>query len=480
MSRTATESASRTAAEPASRTAAEPASRTAAQIATTETGPRELPPLGTQSAGAELVSSDAVLENGLRVLVVQRATVPVVEARLVLPFAEPQGFTTGAPHVGTAEVLAATLLAGTARRDRLALDTELAAVGAEVGASVDPERLVVGGSVLAEGLPVLLDVLADVLTGATHPTEEVDSERDRLAERLEVARSQPGVLAREAVLRRSLAGHPSAHEVPEVDEVTVVTAEDVRALHARAVVPRGALLVLVGDVEPEAVLEQVRTALAGWTSEHSATVLSPWPTITPAPTLLVDRAGAVQSQIRLVAQGVSRSDAGYPAAQLANLVLGGYFSSRLMENVREDKGYTYGASSGLDASQAGQVLTVELDTSRETTAAALMETVYELSRVVLVPPTDAEISSARQYAIGALSISLATQSGLASTLSRLVPLGLEPSWVREHPARLAATTDDEVRAAAARMFGPGRFTGIVQGDAAVLSDVLVALGGVAV
>lgn len=461
-----------------SSTATQPTSRTAAEIATTATGPRELPPLGPQSSGAELVSADTVLESGLRVLVVQRATVPVVELRLVVPFAEPAGFTTGSPHVGSAEVLAATLLAGTSRRDRLALDTELAAVGAEVGASVDPERLVLGGSVLAEGLEVLLDVLADVLTGATYPVEEVDSERDRLVERLEVARSQPGVLAREAVLRRSLAGHPSAHEVPETAEVTAVTAGDVRALHARSVVPRGSLLVLVGDVQPEAAVEQVRTALNGWSSEHTAAVLDPWPTITPAPTLLVDRSGAVQSQIRLVAQGVARTDPGYPAAQLANLVFGGYFSSRLMENVREDKGYTYGASSGLDASQAGQVLTVELDTSRETTAAALMETVYELARVVLVPPTDAEISSARQYAIGALSISLATQSGLASTLSRLVPLGLEPGWIREHPGRLAATTDAEVRAAAARIFGPGRFTGIVQGDAAVLSEVLTALGSV--
>ncbi|MGZ4532813.1 MAG: M16 family metallopeptidase, partial [Mycobacteriaceae bacterium] len=149
-----------------------------------------------------------------------------------------------------------------------------------------------------------------------------------------------------------------------------------------------------------------------------------------------------------------------------------------MENVREDKGYTYGASSVLDMSQAGAVLIVSLDTSRETTAAALMETHYELSRVVLVPPTDAEIDSARQYAIGSLAISLATQGGLASTLARLLALGLQPDWVRTHPLRLAATTNDEVRAAAKRLFGPGRFTGIVQCDAAALADTLLTVGGV--
>ncbi len=461
-------------------------SRTATEIATTATGPRPLPPLGEAAVGVEPERAERVLANGLRVLVVARRTVPMVELRLALPFAEPAGWRgvgpvpTGASHLGTAEVLAATLLAGTATRDRLQLDSELATVGAELGVSVDPERLALGGSVLAEGLDVALDVLADVLTGAAHPDDEVAGERDRLLERLEVARSQPGVLAHEAARTRALGEHPSVREVPRADEVADVTAAGVRALHARAVVPDGALLVLVGDVDPEPTLDRVADALAGWHSEDTATHLAPWPTLTPAPTLLVDRPGAVQSQIRLVAPGVPRTDPAYPAAQLANLVLGGYFSSRLMENVREDKGYTYGSSSGLEATSAGQLLTVELDTSRETTAAALMETVYELSRIVLVPPTDAEVDDARQYAIGALSISLATQGGLASTLSRLLPLGLDPDWVREHPARLAATTNDEVRAAAARIFGPGRFTGIVQGDAAVLGDALGAVGGVEV
>ena len=447
--------------------------RTAEEIASTPQGPRPLPSLGDQRVGAELAQTETVLGNGLRVLAVRSSAVPMAELRLAVPFAG-----TEAEHPAQAEVLAAALLAGTGRRDRLQIDTDLAAVGAELSAAVDPEHLALDGSVLIEGLPVLLDVLGDVLTAASYPDREVDGERDRLVERLEVARSQPGVLAREALLRRCFGAHPSASEVPEAEDVAVVTAAQVRQLHARAVVPDGSLLVLVADLEPAQALELVGAALAGWSAEVAAAVLPPWPPITPAATLLVDRAGAVQSQIRLVTQGVSRLDARYPAAQLANLVFGGYFSSRLMENVREDKGYTYGASSGLEMSQAGAVLTVALDTSRETTAAALMETVYELSRVVLVPPTDAEIDSARQYAIGSLSISLATQAGLASTLVRLLPLGVQPDWVRTHPQRLAATTNGEVRAAAQQLFGPGRFTGIVQCDVAAVGETLQAVGGV--
>ena len=448
-------------------------SRTAEEISTTADGPRALPDLAPQRIGVDLASAETVLDNGLRVLAVQNNSVPMAEVRLTVPFAG-----TDPTHPARAEVLVAALLAGTQRRDRLSVDTDLAAVGAELSASVDPEHLAVDGSVLVEGLPTLLEVLGDVLTGATYPDSEVDGERDRLMERLEVARSQPGVLAREALLRRCLGEHPSVNEVPQVRDVAGVTAEQVRALHRAALVPRGSLLVLVGDVEPAHALEQIRDALAGWVSDAETVPLPPWPSIAPAETLLIDRAGAVQSQIRLSAPGVSRLDPEYPAAQLANLVFGGYFSSRLMENVREDKGYTYGVSSALEMSQAGTMLTVGLDTSRETTAAALMETVYELSRVVLVPPTDAEIDAARQYAIGSLAISLATQGGLASTLARLVPRGVPADWVRTHPQRLADTGNDEVRAAAQRMFGPGRFTGIVQCDAAAVGDALRAIGGV--
>ncbi|MGZ4556149.1 MAG: insulinase family protein, partial [Mycobacteriaceae bacterium] len=169
--------------------------RTAEEIATTTLGPRSLPDLGPQRVGEQLPSAETTLDNGLRVVAVQSGAVPMVELRLTVPFA-------GADptHPARAEVLAAALLAGTPGRDRLQVDTELATVGAELSAQVDPEHLSVDGSVLVEGLPVLFDVLADVLTAATYPDREVEGERDRLVERIEVARSQPGVLAREAML----------------------------------------------------------------------------------------------------------------------------------------------------------------------------------------------------------------------------------------------------------------------------------------
>lgn len=446
-------------------------SRTPEEIATTAAGPRPLPPLTRQRVARKPALAETTLDSGLRVVAVRRPGVPMVELRLSIPFAG-----THPTHAARAEVLAATLTAGTGSLTRWDVDTAYAALGGELGVAVDPERLSLGAAVLAEGLPRALEVLADVLVDPTFPGAQVDGERDRLVERLAVARSRPGVLVREALLQRVLGAHPSTREVPRADDVAAVTRAAVKTLHGRALVPAGALLVLVGDLSPARTLERVATALAGWTATGRATALPPWPAPTGGPLLLLDRPGAGQSQVRLAGPGVSRHDEAYPAAQLANLVLGGYFSSRLMENVREDKGYTYGVSSGFDATTAGSMLTVELDTARETTAAALLETRYELGRIGLVPPTDDEVDAARRYAVGSLSIGLATQAGLASNLVRLVPLGLDVDWVRTHPARLAATTTEAVREAAARLFAPAAFTEVVQGDAATLAGQLAALG----
>lgn len=455
----------------------EPASpalhRSAEQVGRTDLGPRPLPPLGTQRTGRVPAHVDVVLDNGLRVIAVRRPAVPMVELRLRVPFAGSHR-----THPARSEVLASTLLAGTVRRDRSQLDQELARVGGELSASVDPERLLLGGAALAGGLDVLLDVLADALTAAVHRTAEVRREKERLIERITVALSQPRTIARIALQRRRYGDHPVTRELPDEADVAEVSPAAVRALHRRAVVPNGSLLVLVGDIGPDRAVDAVRLALAGWRSDRTATELAALPRLRGDDLLLVHRPGAVQSQLRLSAQAVPRTDPAYPALQLANLVFGGYFSARLPENIREDKGYTYGAHSWLEFDPHAATLMVDADTATEVTAPALLETRYELGRLSVLPPDEAELESARQYAIGSLSISQSSQSGLAGTLYGLAAVGLDFEWLRGHPARLAAVTGDQVAEAASRFFAPSRFTGVVVGDAEVLAGPLGALGGV--
>jgi predicted Zn-dependent peptidase len=244
------------------------------------------------------------------------------------------------------------------------------------------------------------------------------------------------------------------------------------------VVPGGAVLVLVGDIEPDRAVESVASALAGWNADHPAVGLAPLPALTGADLQLVHREGAVQSQLRLSAQAMPRDDERYPALQLANLIFGGYFSSRWVENIREDKGYTYSAHCSFEFTPHGATLIADADTASEVTAAALLETRYELGRMAVLPPDESEVDNARHYAIGSLTIGSSSQRGLAGQLAILAVLKLDLDWLLTHPGRLQAVTAGQVAEAAAHFFAPTRFTGVVVGDAKRLADPLTALGGV--
>ncbi|MBB3052751.1 putative Zn-dependent peptidase [Prauserella isguenensis] len=449
--------------------------RTAEEIGRTPAGPRELPQLGEQRTATPPEHVDTEIGNGLRVLAVRKPGSPMAELRMAIPFAGDDPM-----HTATAEVLADTIATGTRRRDRVAMDTDLALIGGDLGVAVDPEHLSVSASALATGLPTLLDVLADILTEATYADHEVEREAARLVERLAVARTQPRVIAREALQRQRYGDHPFTREVPRPEDVEQVTPGMVRALHPAAVLPRGSVLVLVGDIDPQSAVVDVERALDGWRSDDVARELPELPDLAGGDLVLVPRGGAVQSQIRLSAQSLPRTADRYPAVQLANLTFGGYFSSRLVENIREDKGYTYGAHSGFEFTRGKATVQVDADTASDVTAAALLETRYELGRLGLVPPTDSEVDTVRQYATGTLLIGSASQAGMANQLIGLAAVGLDLEWLLGHPERLAAVTTEQVAEVALEIFAPSRFTGVVVGDADVLGPQLEALGGVRV
>lgn len=429
-----------------------------------------VPELTAPRRAKKLTTAERTLDSGLRVVVVRRPGVPLVEVRLRVPFLSRR-----ATHPARASLLADSALTGTAEYDRAGLAAAVQALGGDLDASVDADRLLVSGNVLATNLRPLLSLLVGVLTGATYPSREVAAERGRLVERLTIARSRAGVLANEALAKRMWNDHPYARDLPETDDVSATTAAQVRRLHADMVRPDRAVLVIVGDVQAARALDAVAAALDGWMGSAPRTSAPSLPDVTPSPLLLIDRPGSVQSSLRLGAPALGRDHERYPALQLANLIFGGYFSSRWTENIREDKGYTYGPHSGIEHHTLGSALQLQADVATEVTGPALLETLYELGRIASLPPTPEEVESVRQYAIGTLALSTATQSGLASTLAALAGVGLGADWLAEHPRRLAKVAVDEVAAAAADYLAPSRFAMVVVGDAGSVRRPLGAL-----
>lgn len=440
----------------------------------TRTSPRTPPPLA-KGRPLKLPSvSDTTLDNGLRVLVVRRAGVPLVELRLRVPFGAAAGKGATA-HVARAALLSDTLLMGTDRRDAGQLARDLQAVGGMLSVGADADRLGFGGSVLVSGLASYLELLGEVLTSASFPRHEVQGERDRLVQELAIQRSSAGIVAREALLARMYGAHPYARDLPEADDVASVGPRDLRALHARRVVPAGSVLTLVGDIVPAKAAALVEKTLSAWTATGAPTPVPAVPAQEGRRALLVDRPGAVQTTIRLGGAAPSRTSPDYAATALANLVFGGYFSSRWVSNIREDKGYTYSPHSGIDHPSAGSRMVAGADVATHVTAPALLETLYELGRIATVPVAQEELDQARRYTLGTLALGTSSQAGLAGQVSQLAGAGLELGWLRDHSAALQRVTVEDVLAAGARWFSPSGLTPVLVGDTAVVADSLRSL-----
>jgi predicted Zn-dependent peptidase len=430
----------------------------------------EVLPLPDLNANRPLVlplQAEVTLPNGLTIIAIERRSVPLAEVRLRVPFAQ--------VTLGASSLLAQTLLSGTSKKSTVEIAAELQTVGGGLVAGVDPDRLLLTGNALVSGLDRLLELMAEVLDDAAFPEHEVETERDRLADRIQVALSQPSHLARVALLKRMYGDHPYAVQTPSVQDVRAVGPQDLRSLHSQRLHPAGATLVIVGDLDPEAALEIAKRHLGSWNGGGTPAVLPDAPPLRPGPLVLADRPGAVQSSIRLALPAVRRTDPDHAALQLANLIFGGYFSSRWVENIREDKGYTYGPHSIIEHSVAGSSLTISAEVATEVTAPALVETLYELGRLASLPPTEAELDQARQYALGTLLLGMSTQAGLAGLASTYAGFGLRLNYLAEHAARLEAATLDDVRRVARDHLAPARAAVVVLGDAAKIRDDVAAI-----
>jgi zinc protease len=428
---------------------------------------RPLPALGRNKPLKLPKTVERTLSNGLAVIAIRRATVPLVEVRLRMPFAK--------ANLARAAVLTQTMLSGTGDMTTVEVAAELQKVGGGLSAGTDPDRLLMSGNALVGGLDRLLEIMGAILTGATYPADEVGTERARLADRIRVAQSQPSHLARVALLKRVYGKHPYAVQTPTPEQVKAVGPAALRALHQERVHPAGATLVIVGDLPPEKAIDAAERALSIWVGNGKEAELPPVPPLTAGPLTLVDRPGAVQSSLRMALPAVRRTHPDHASLQLANLVFGGYFSSRWVENIREDKGYTYGPHSMIEHSVAGSSLVVAAEVATEVTAPAMLETLYELGRLASLPPGEDELEQARQYALGTLQLGMSTQSGLASLAASYAGFGLRLDYLAEHAARLARATRDDVAAVAARYLAPAKAVSVVLGDADRIESGLAAL-----
>lgn len=441
--------------------------------------PTGLPPYGPdRPLPAPTVVTD-VLPNGLTVWIVPRPGFPRLSAELAL-----RGGSAAEPREvpGLASVLASTLKEGTTARTARQIAETMQGAGGEIDVRATADAILVSGSVLSTGAATLIEVLADVATHPSFPPEEVALVKENTLQGLLAQESTPEFAVEKAFFATVYGEHPYHVTTPTAESVAKVTPQLLKSEHGRLFRPDRALLVVAGAVEPTVLKPLIRNAFSGWKkSGQTPPATPPGPAARGSRVLkVIDRPGSVQSEIRVGGPTARATDPDFHAMVVANTIFGGSFASRLTENIREDKGYTYTPDSAVEVREQGGLLRVEAAVRTEVTAGALLEIFYELDRMGATFPTEEELARAKRYQSGLYLLANSLNDALASTLARGWVNGLPPAALAEFIPRINAVTVEEVRRIGQKTMASGIQTVVVGGDGAQLVPVLAQFGTVTV
>jgi len=411
---------------------------------------------------------EATLENGLRVVVVEQSRLPLVSFRLALR----AGDAFDPPELpGLADMLTSMLVEGTESRTSRQIAEEVARLGATLNAGATSDYTTVAASALASFADDVLGLLADVTLRPSFPENELALAKANAQQNLIAQRAQPSFLASEAVARVIFGEHPYSVVSPTPESIEATTRDALLAEHRAKFVPNNAVLFVVGDVRRAEALARAEELFGGWRPGEVSEPEFPAPPARDARSAyLVNRPGSAQTNIVVANPCIRRTDPDYFPLIVMNTVLGGTASARLFMNLREEKGYTYGAYTQLDARRYAGSFRATTEVRNAVTGPSLKEIFYELERVRAEDVSDKELTDAKTYLTGTFPIRLETQEGLVDQLVQIRMNGLPPDYLQTYRDNVQRVTKDEVRRVAARYVTPDRAAIVVVGDAAEIRE----------
>jgi len=437
--------------------------------------PKDLPPYGPEKPLQVPAVHAAKLDNGLAVLLVSEPGFPKVAFTVAAHgglAADP------ADRPGISELLSKTIDQGTRTRNAKQLAQELQNAGGDLSANFDKDSVGISTVVLSSKVDSALGVLADILQNASFPDSEVTLAKRNLTDSLEQEESEPSFLARRAMGKVLFADHPYHVISPTKESIAAATPADLRQVFSQRFRPDRMVLVAVGDFQNEKMMEIIKAKLGAWKASSQPAVTAP-PQPTKAPehaVFLVARPGSIQTTLELGTLGPREDEPDYAATEVANALYGGLFGSRLVTNIREDKGYTYSPYSYVRTFQlTGQIIT-HADVRNEVTGPSLNEMVYELNRLATTSPTGEELANAKRYLVGTEALRLQGRGSLANQLATLWIDGLAPEQISIYGQKVAATTEADVNAAARKYFPAYRAGIVAVGEEKVVREALAPLG----
>lgn len=419
---------------------------------------------------------DYTLDNGLRVVLVERDALPLVSLELVF-----RGGASAHPasQAGLAALTADMLDEGTTTRTALEIADAVDLLGASLSSTAGYDASQLRLSVLRSRFEEALDILADVVMHPTFPDQDLERlRRERLA-RVVQRTDIPAALADDAFARVLYGeGHPyGVSLLGSRESLESITRDDVTAFHRARYAPGQATLVVAGDVGRAELDTLLADAFAGWSGRG----VDPGPL--PAAVAggdrtiyLVDKPGAAQSEVRIGRVAVSRDTEAYYPLNVLNTVLGGSFTSRLNGKLREEKGYTYGAGSYFDMRRGPGPFEASAAVATTVTDSALVDFVTEIERMAEEPVPPEELSRARNYLALRLPQRFESLDDVVRRLSELALYDIPLTFYEGYVDGVQAVGAPTVQRAADEMLRTGRMSVVVVGDRSVIEGPLEALG----
>lgn len=442
------------------------AARAFAQVETAPPAPAEPRPVGVPQA------VEQTLPNGLRVIVIPKHNVPLVVARLIVK--------TGAAsdpkeRAGLAELTASLLTKGTLKRSAREIAEGVESLGASIDSGAGWDASYVSTSAMTSRFPQALGFVSDVVRRPRFAPDELKRLREQDLDDLQVAMHEPRALRNMVTARVVFGSTPYGHTVGGTPEsLKRITRGDVVTFHRRYYHPANAILVIGGDIDASKAFALAKTWFVEW--DNGALSHFPLPTTEPAQPNgnvgVIDMPDAGQAAVAVARAGIARGDAAdYPASEVANMVLGGDYSSRLNQEVRIKRGLSYGAYSGFDARRDRGPFIASALTKNESAPEVASLLLEQLQRMTAEPVGADELKARKANLIGSFSRSLETSGALVARIGDLALYGLPLDEVRAYPREIEAIDAAKVATFAASHFAGGANV-IIVGDAKKFADDL--------
>ena len=408
------------------------------------------------------------LDNGMKVSLVSYGTMPKVTVQLAIRAGKAQE---PADQVWIADLMTDLMLEGTKTRSALQISEAVARMGGSLEIDTDADTTRAGGDVLSEFGPDMVRLVADVVRNPAWPASEMSRLKADLARELAVAKQQPQPLAEERFRAVMYGDHPYGRTFPDPDKLQAYTVEQLRGFYDANFGAARAHLYVAGRFDAAKVEAAVREAFAGWARGNPVKESLPSPKAERSLSL-IDRPGAVQSTLILGMPVIDPSKPDYIALAVTHTLLGGYFSSRITSNIREQKGYTYSPFSQISWRYRDAYWAEQADVTTAVTGASLKEIFGEIDRLQAEAPGAEELKAVQSYMAGTFVLRNSTRGGIIFQLQYVDLHGLPPTYLNDYVSKVMAVTPADVQRMAKTYLQDDKATIVVVGDKKVIDEQL--------